>query len=218
MERRTFVQTGVAGALGLSLRPAGLSLLAPDHNNVHAWLRQFSDSLQSKRIRGTRVLSDSDLRMMESIDQDFAQQHFHREDAQVYLASNNEFSYLYYPVFLRRKSAGLCDLLVSVFTKKEGDNWRKMATFSGFQIEALARAASLLEGQDARALLLPVGGFAAEGAVHSYRTEKGSVAISTVLKGSSTTSIQVHKEGKLVVEETFSSQHRLTSDIIRRDH
>lgn len=214
MKRRTFVQTGVAGALGLALQPAGLRFLTPHQLGIHSWLSQFSKSMQSRSIRASRVLSDTELQMTESLDAYFSKRYFQRESNQLQLIAKMDLSHFFYPVFLRHASAGLCDILVPVFIKKNSDNWQHIGTFTGFQVEALARAVVLLKGTDLEALLLPVERGVTEGPVYSYKTRAGSVSISTVVKGNGNTTMQVYSDGQLVLEENFSSAHCLNSSKI----
>lgn len=214
MKRRTFVQTGVAGALGLALQPAGLRFLTPNQQGIHSWLNQFAESMQSRPIRASRVLSNTELQMTESLDAYFSKRYFQRESSRLYLVANTDFSQFFYPVFLRHASAGLCDILVPVFIKKDDDTWRHIGTFTGFQVEALARAAAMLKGADLKALLMPIEPGVTEGPVYSYKTRTGSVSISTVVKGKGTTSMQVYSGGQLVLEENFGSDHCLNSGSI----
>ncbi len=211
MKRRTFVQTGVAGALGLALQPAGLHFLTPNQDDVQSWLLQFSKSIKSRPVWGVRVLSDTDLQMTESLDSYFSKRFFQRESKQVYLVANTELSYFFYPVFLRHASARLCDILLPVFMRQSEGAWRHIGTFTGFQVEALARAAAILKDREIGPLLLPVAPGVTEGPVYSYKTRTGSVSISTVVKEKGSTSMRIYSDGQLLLEENFGSAHCLNS-------
>jgi len=129
----------------------------------------------------------------------------------VNLIANTEVSYFFYPVYLRHASAGVCDVLLPFF-KRQGDNtWRHIGTFTGFQVEALARAVELLKDSDVASLLLPVAAGRTEGPVYSYKSSAGSVAISTIVKEKGNTTLRVYKGDQLVLEESFESAHCLNS-------
>lgn len=211
MKRRSFVQTGVAGAVGLALQPAGLRFLSPGQDHIQTWLNQFSKSLNCRRIWGPRLLSDTDLRMMESLDSYFSKRYFQRESKQVFVIENSAFSYLFYPVYLRNSSAGLCDILLPVFIRSSDKSWHHIGTFTGFQVEALAKAAGLLNGQEIASLLLPTAAGTTDGPVYTYKTRAGSVSISTVVKEKGNTDLRIYKAGELLLEERFPSAHCLNS-------
>ncbi len=211
MKRRTFVQSGVVSAFGLALQPSVSPLSILEEHNIHAWLRQFSTLTQSRRFSVLRIASSSDVQQMDVLDTYFAKRFFHRENNSVQVISNTEISHLFYPVYLRRATAGLCDILLPVFTRRADQPWQHTGTFTGFQVEALVRAAARLKEQvnTLEGLLLPVYPATTDGAFFSYKSQLGSVSISTTVKEKATTTIRIYRENALLLEETYVSKHCL---------
>ncbi len=213
MKRRTFVQTGIAGALGLTLQPAALPTLL-HKEDIHSWLRQFSVSMKSRRILATRVLSDNDLQMTQSLDAYFAKRYFHRESNAVHIIANSDYSYFFYPVFQRHAVAGLCDVLVPVFMQQQGRSWQHIGTFTGFQVESLAHTINLLKNEDLdlNALLLPIASGITEGPVFSYKSSLGRVSFSSIIRGNAHTTLRIYSGDTLLLDDTYVSKHCLRSE------
>jgi len=211
MKRRTFVQSGVASALGLALQPTFLPLNITDKQDIHSWLRQFSKSIQSRHFWAQRIVSGPDLQKMNALNQYFAQRFFHRENSSVYMIDNTDVSHLFYPVYLRHAQAGVCDVLLPVFTRRSNQSWQYTGTFNGFQLEALAHTAARLKEQAAYmgALLLPVSPGKTEGPVFTYTSALGSVSISTIVREEATTTVRVFQGNNLLLEDSFVSRHCL---------
>ena len=215
MKRRTFVQSGVATAFGLALHPSISPLSILEQHNVHAWLRQFSVLTQSRRLSALRIASSGDLQQMDALDTYFAKRLFHRESNAVHMVSNADISHLFYPVYLRRATAGLCDILLPVFTKQADQPWQHIGTFTGFQVEALVHAAARLKDQAVvlEGLLLPVCAGTTEGVFFNYKSQSGGVSISTTVKEQATTTIRVYQGNTLLLEDTYVSKHCLKSEV-----
>ncbi len=216
MERRTFVQTGVAGALGFVFQPNVSPLLSPVRNDIHLWFNQFCKLIQARRYWSPRVLTSDDLHAKEALDAYFSQRFFQRESNSIYVHSGAKSSYFFYPVYLRHAQVGITDVLLPVFMRQQNQSWQRIGTFTGFQIEAMARAAVALheQGLNVADLLLPVSVGKPDGAAFQYETRMGSVSISTLVQQKASTSIRVQQDdGKPVLEMSFQSQHCLYAEL-----
>lgn len=211
MIRRTFLHTGAWSLLGLSLP----GRIFPEFRNpspaVNHWLRQLVAAVGARRRSGLWGLAE---RLQEQILRTNA---FLAVRGYVSLDSGLYFSpgrpdICFYPLFLERAAAGLTDLLAPVLARRPDGSWRQLVVLTGYQLEALARAAAALADRETplSELLLPAGPVAnAEG---SFPTTRGSVAIGTSLDhGTATTQIVVRAGQNVIFTENFVSEHCLSS-------
>ena len=205
MNRRTFFRNGTLGALSLSL-PAlpGLSLLP---ENVGQWLHQITRATGLRRGRLPLDATGTLQPHLEAIEAKLEPRGYYRDSNDVYFSGAIP-ELLFYPLWLRHRAAGLTDLMLAVLVRQADGSWQRITTLTGFQVEALARAAAALAetGLPLAELLLPVrtteGGF---GSRH------GRIQLVTRMQpGSVATSITVQNGRDVVFEATFASQHSLT--------
>ena len=113
---------------------------------------------------------------------------------------------------LRRSQAGLLDMLVPVFATDPDGRWQQVLVLTGFQLEALARAAAALAVTDLplAALLLPLR--AIQGSAAGFESRLGRVEMITRMQNGQThTAIKVQHGGAVVYDVVFQSQHNLTT-------
>jgi hypothetical protein len=212
MNRRIFFRNGALSALALSLPGLSLSLLSPE--NVGHWLRRFAAGTNVERRR----LPDADepgLRpVLETLEAQLGQRGYCRESDAVYFPAGND-QLFFYPLWLRRSAARLTDMVVPVLARQSDRSWQTVIILTGYQVEALARAAAALAeaGQPVGDLLLPARRMQASGG--GYESRSGRVEIVTrIREGRPVTAIAVYDGQRAVYEAGFPSRHGLTAQAV----
>lgn len=211
MIRRTFLHTGAWSLLGLSLPGSIFPAFRHQSPAVNHWLRQLVAAVGARRRSG---LWGQEERLQEQVRRTnafLAVRGYASRDSGLYFSPGRP-DICFYPLFLERAAAGLTDLLAPVLGRRPDGSWQQLVVLTGYQIEALARAAAALADRETplAELLLPAGAVAnAEG---SFPTTLGSVAIRTSLhRGTATTQIVVRAGQDVIFMENFVSEHCLSS-------
>lgn len=209
MKRRTFLQTSTLGLAGLGL-PAGASSLMQQQEGIQAWFRQITDAVQARRKSNLSGCPPQLTNLILETDTFLAGRGFEREiNGAFFCADGNT---CFYPLLLRRATAGLSDFLVPVFNRQPDGAWKRLAVLTGYQLEALGRAASALAEQPIppHELLLPAGPSPADGS--TYQTLRGAVTTKTQLQyGSAQTEITIYSDQQIIFTENYRSRHTLCS-------
>lgn len=194
---------------GLGLPAGAFSLLQPQEG-VQAWMRRIVDAVSARRksnLSGCpRQLAD----LILETDTFLAGRGFEREISGAFFCADGNTCF--YPLLLRRATAGLNDFLVPVFNRQPDGAWKRLAVLNGYQLEALGRAASALAEQPIppHELLLPAGPSPADGS--TYQTLRGAVTMITHLKyGSAQTEITIYSDRQIIFTENYRSRHTLCS-------
>lgn len=207
MKRRKFLHTGALGLLGLGL-PAE-TLLKSQTSGVRSWLCQLALDLGARwsfAAGQTPGLGEA----IRQTDAFLAARGFERSRTGAFFCENNQTCF--YPLALRRASAGLTEFLVPVFHRQTDGSWKRLAVLTSYQIEALYRASAHLSGHGASVaeLLLPAGAKPASGS--TFFTRGGSVYVETRLhNGAARTAIAVRTGESVVYEDNFEAEHTLRS-------
>ena len=197
--------------MGLSL-PAGI--LALDWKKtptVHCWLQQLAIAAGTRRRSSLLIWSVSLREQMSQSNAYLAARGFLREDSALYFYGSDQ-NYCFYPLVLRHRLTGTTDLLVPVFGRRADGNWQQINVLTGYQIEALAYAATALAERELPVdkLLMPAG-FAPFNGLE-YRTHQGTVSTRTQLhKGAASTVLTICQGTDILFSETILSRHCLRS-------
>lgn len=211
MNRRNFLHTGSLSALGLSLPAGMLALELKKTQTVHSWLQQLAVAAGTRRRSSLLIWSKSLREQMLQSNTYLADRGFLREDSALYFYGPDQ-KYCFYPLVLRHRSTELTDLLVPVFGQRPDGQWQQIIVLTGYQIEALAHAATGLQEQTLalHELLMPTGFAPVNGL--EYSTRQGSVSTRTQLhRGVATTVLTVRRGAEILFSETRRSQHCLRS-------
>ncbi len=210
MKRRTFLSTGPLSLLGLSLPAGVLSLTTHQRQGVQHWLPDLARAMGAKR-RSAAFFWPENLRgQIKTTNTFLAARGYIGEAAGAFFSA--EKSYCFYPRILRRSQAGLLDMLVPILAIGPDGRWRQVLVLTGFQIEALARAAAALAATDLPIadLLLPLR--PVQGGANGYESRLGRVEMITRVQNSHAyTRITVQNGGEVVYNDYFQSQHTLTT-------
>jgi hypothetical protein len=104
---------------------------------------------------------------------------------------------------------------VPVLARQSDRSWQTVIILTGYQVEALARAAAALAeaGQPVGDLLLPARRMQASGG--GYESRSGRVEIVTrIREGRPVTAIAVYDGQRAVYEAGFPSRHGLTAQAV----
>lgn len=208
MIRRSFLQTGSLGLLGLTLPASVSAAISQRATGVANWFQQlatFSGAFRRTAFWGHPPALQQQIHR---INAQLAVNGFVSRDASLFFYPDQP-AFCFYPLVLRRASAGLTDWAVPVLRQNPDGSWQQVVVLSGYQLEALARASAALADQEAtiNELLLPAG--SPVGA--SIPTRRGCVVIETrIQQGSVITSISVQDKGIVVYSDQFVSEHCLS--------
>lgn len=119
-----------------------------------------------------------------------------------------------FPLHLHHESLGLLDQVILCFEKNKIGDWVKIRPLSGFDLEALAAAATALERYNPNIALcdylLPRLS-AKHKNPHCFSTAKGEISIKTLLSDTSSTIDVLVKEGDATLfQQKIKSKHTLT--------
>jgi hypothetical protein len=211
MKRRTFVRTASIGVFGLGINPRLLPAQTKPDASVHHWMDQLVDATGARRRSGPVNAPESFKAKTKSLNGYFAERGYHKESNSVYFYGD-QHNCCFYALSLRHTRSGLNDVLLPVLSLDEAGNWQHIATLTGFQLEALAHAASRLSGPAStlQGQLLPApsgSNMLPNGAFHN---QEGLVEIQTVVltTGAQTTIRMTGPHGDHL-NETFQSAHGL---------
>ncbi|HNE28239.1 MAG: hypothetical protein U0U46_18335 [Saprospiraceae bacterium] len=208
MIRRSFLQTGALGLLGLSL-PSGVSaaIFQPAPNATN-WFGQLVSLVGACR-RTPFLMHPRALRnQIHQTNTLLAATGFNSRDSSLFFYPD-QTDFCFYPLLLHRASAGLVDLLMPVLGQNADGSWRQIAVLTSYQMEALVRASAALAAYDApmAEFLLPAGPLAGA----SIPTKRGRVEIETCLEnGTAITRISVEERGNVIFSDKFVSEHCLS--------
>ena len=210
MKRRNFLQTGTLGIASLGLPTGVFSIM--QQPGVQNWLRQMADAVSAHRRSDISGYSQQLLNQIGQTDAFLAGRGFERENRGAFFCADGNTCF--YPLMLRRASANLTDLLVPVFNRQSDGTWKRLAVLTGYQLEALGRAATALAEQQTQTplheLLLPAGAVPATG--DTFSTLRGAITMKTQLQnGSAQTEITIYSGLQIVFTESYRSQHTLSS-------
>ena len=209
MKRRFFLQTSTLGIAGLGL-PAGAFSLVKQHEGVRAWFRLLVDTAAARHKSNLSGHSAQLAELVVQTDAFLDARGFERENSGAFFCAGNNTCF--YPLILRRASASLTDFLVPVFHRQPDGAWKRLAVLTGYQLEALGRAATALSEQTIppHELLLPAGPSPADGS--TYQTLRGAVTMKTQLQyGSAQTEITIYSGQQIIFTEKYRSRHTLCS-------
>ena len=210
MKRRTFLSAGPLSLLGLGL-PVGMIFLSTKQQpDVLHWLRELAQTISAKRRAGAFFWPAGLPEQIKSTNAFLAARTYVTETAGAYFSAAK--THCFYPLMLRRSQAGLLDMLVPVFATDPDGRWQQVLVLTGFQLEALARAAAALAVTDLplAALLLPLR--AIQGSAAGFESRLGRVEMITrTQNGQAQTAIRVQHGDAVVYDVVFQSQHNLTT-------
>lgn len=213
MKRRTFVRSAAISAFGLSLNPFKNSIFNFQATRAHQWLGALVSATLAKRRSGPSVGSGSFQELSGTLNAYFAKRGY-KADHSGYYFYNGGYC-CFYPLKLEHSASGLSDVLVPVLAHSTDGSWRHINTFTGYQMEALARAADALADYPVplQQLLLPATGGRVNHALGAYRSQHADVTMATRIKdGKAETDISISDAGRVFFKDTFVSKHCLTSD------
>ena len=216
MKRRVFVQSAAISAFGLSLKPGFVPFSLFQSSGVQQWLRALVVATSAKRRSSALVGRESFEALTATLNAYFSKRGYHAEHTGFYFYNEQERC-CFYPLKLQHSVAGLCDMLVPVLTRDSDGSWRHINTLTGYQVEALARAAKALADHPTplQHLLLPANGPSRVPAHIGFGSEKASIAFSTSLQdGIAKTSISISDHGQVIFKDTFISRHCLTVSMV----
>lgn len=210
MKRRDFLQTSAFGLMGFGL-PAGVfSLIGKQHSGVQQWLSQLTAATGARKRSALLGQPESLLKQVRQTNDFLARRGFVSLNSSLFFYPNGD--YCFYPLVLRHASAGLTDFLVPVLGRQSDGSWRQVLVLTGYQLEALARAAGHLATSETplHELLLPTGPIGDTAGV--FPTTRGTVQVDTRLSGGSAhTQVTVTAGRTPVFSEKFASEHSLSS-------
>jgi hypothetical protein len=213
MKRRNFLQTGTFGIASFGLPTAAFSILQ-QQQGVHTWLRQLAEAASARRRSDLSGCPQQLIDLIGQTDVFLAGCGFERESRGTFFCAGGNTCF--YPLLLRRASVNLTELLVPVFHRQTDGAWKRLAVLTGYQLEALGRAATALAEQhkSLQELLLPAGAIPATG--DTFNTLRGAVTMKTQLKyGSAQTDITIYSGTEIIFTESYRSQHTLSSSPTR---
>jgi hypothetical protein len=211
MKRRDFVQSAIVTAIGLPLIP-GTSLSVFQENGVQQWFHFLISATSAKRQSHPLQGRASFETATASLNAYFSKRGYQALSSDFYFY-NDQQQCCFYPLKLQHSAAGLCDMLIPVLTRDSGGAWHHVNTITGYQLEALARAARALAEHPVplQHLLLPASGPSRVPAHIGFGSEKAMVACSTKLKSDiAETNISISVDGQMIFNDTFISRHCLT--------
>lgn len=212
MKRSTFFRTTALGALGLGLQPSFAAVPFFQGNSAQQWISRLRSALNVK-FRMSAKFSPESLSIQVARQSDFLEKHgFIAGNEKICFFGENE-TFCFYPAVFRHDTSGTTEMLLPVFFRNSEGVWSHQQTLTGFQLEALCRAADALSGrpEPLYALLMPSLNSGGAGSPNTFQTLEGSVGItSKVLEGKVQTRCVVHGRNGLVFDETFVSVHCLS--------
>lgn len=188
------------------------SMLRNDQTGVDHWLHQFSESVQARRKTMTFLQPQELVSQIGQTDSFLAARGFLRESSSTFFCASGRICF--YPLVLKQARVQLNDLLIPVFNRQADGSWKRLVVLTGYQVEALSRAANALAGLDIplHEILLPAGAIAADGS--KFITSRGEVSVKTQIKdGFAQTDITVRGDQKTLFSDSFRSQHTLRSTL-----
>jgi hypothetical protein len=215
MKRRAFVHTAVFSAIGIGISPSLPLFSFFQPAGVNQWLRQLLAATKGKRLLIAPVATASFQELTTSLNVYFAKRGYIAEHPDYFFYKGQENTCLY-ALKLRHAASGMCDILVPVLTIGPDGNWHHTNTLTGYQVEALARAADALADQPIplQQLLLPSGAKARIPAHLGFSSNAADISFSTRIQGGKAlTSIAVNNNGQILFQDSFESKHCLTNSL-----
>lgn len=211
MKRRFFVRSVAVSAVGVGVIPSQLTAMVnPAHLLVRS-IRQLASLLKAAERDKSSCGSAQLKRLIQQTNERYAALGFRESGSSCFFSGHN--SYCYYPLAYHHPSVGTLEVLLPVFHRDSEGQWKLLKTFSGFQIEALAKAASAISDSGSgqlHDLLFPVNREPVVGIGGKYYTKSGTVQIvTTCISGNGHTTCTVQGTDGVEYTESFKSRHAL---------
>lgn len=208
MERRQFLEVTGLSLCGYLVLP-GIMGFSEHQSHTLKWLKKWQE------LTDARLLWPAPEGLNDAISQ-----HLQLPEYRNYTFKYGSWrlfgqgQYAFCAIELDHPTAGMLDLSVPVFEKKEAGNWQLVTVLSAFHLEAIAQVAEQgkISDKPISAFLLPIGGYAAGQRMGSfYHTAEGvfGVAPQVSSQGIEITSIIYDKKGIVVKEWRQTSANML---------
>ncbi len=210
LRRREFLKK--AGIMGIFTMTTGHAFA---HKSVAFDTWNGTESLLNKLVTqthglqtltGTQLLSTYQAALVQ-----WQQSGYAATGSEFFICQNSDLAL--FPLHLHHESTGLLDQAVLCFEKNKSGDWIKLRTLSGFDLEALAVAATTL-GNYNSAINLSDYLLPRLSSKHNnpfcFGTAKGEVSIKTLLSDTNSTIEVLVKEGdNTLFQQNIISQHTL---------
>ncbi|MBK7871857.1 MAG: hypothetical protein IPJ74_14840 [Saprospiraceae bacterium] len=203
MERRALLKLSSVYAMGMPLL-LGRKFRFAETKQWQAWLQLLLEPCEIESKYGlfyTGVLPNEEL---------FG---FAKATDKYYFYNRGQFCFTI--LEKNHDSLGLLELAIPVWKRESSGNWKKLTCLSLFELEALAKAASILaksKEDNIGDYVLPIA--KANKIDESFTTAQGVVSVkSKVEEKGILTSVRVLNKQELILQDEFRSCHCLTCEI-----